>query len=111
MRLRILIVGLLAAALVVPAGLAGPSRTWWWDVSEATLRLETGRFAVRNHVGDAICLGAGSVRVARYGVETYREFECRVYAPGLENERHLVLRVTGRTTFRVEWLGAVAACP
>lgn len=103
--MRALIAALiLATALAAPATAAIPAN--YWSQYDASQRLETGRFAVSNGVGNARCLGVGTSR-KEYGVKHYRQFECEVTDEDYGNERHLVMTVTGETSFRVKWLGPV----
>jgi len=92
----------------IPAALvfAGPGAASisYWSAFDASQRLETGRFAARYDVDNAICLGVGAMKTSKYGEHRFRLFDCTAWGKGFENERQLTLRVTGLTSFAVKWL-------
>jgi hypothetical protein len=96
-------------ALVLAPGAQGAAIPWW-STFDASQRLETGRFAARWDVDNAICLGTGTERATRYE-KKYRTFDCTAWGKGFENERQLTLRVTGLTTFKVTWLRRQTCTP
>jgi hypothetical protein len=104
MRGIVVMLGVAAALALAPGAGSRTQALSWWSTFDATQRLEVGRFAAKNGIDHAICLGTGAQKIAKYGEKKYRSFDCRAGDATFEHERQLTLRVTGATTFVVTWL-------
>jgi hypothetical protein len=102
------------AAVAVLLSLATPARSAtvsYWSDFDATQRLSIGRFAAKNGIDHAICLGTGTMRVTKYGERKFRAFDCRAGDATFEHERQLTLKVLGPTRFAVTWLKPQVCTP
>lgn len=74
-----------------------------WSEIQAINRVTVGRFAARYGVAHANCLGTGPASGPSYR-RLFRHFDCELLNKQFDNERQIVLHVTGETTFKVQWL-------
>jgi hypothetical protein len=109
--MRYLVATIIALSLFGSLSASAANPPAYWSEFDAAQRLSIGRFAARNGIDHAICLGTGAMRVTKYGERKFRFFDCRAGDDTFEHERQLTLRVTGPTTFMVTWLKEQVCTP
>jgi hypothetical protein len=104
------VVAVLATLLVGYVQNVGAATPPAMSTYDAAQRLEIGRFAARNAIGHAICIGIGRNYPVRFDAKRYHVHDCKVTDKNCDNERQLTMTITGPTTFAVKWLTQMEVC-
>jgi hypothetical protein len=104
------VVAVLATMLVGYVQNVGAATPPALSTYDAAQRLEIGRFAARNAIGNAICIGVGRNYPAKYEPKRYHVLDCKVTDKNYDNERQLTMTITSPTTSTVKWLTQMKVC-